>query len=671
MQRASWDYDSNMELAPSTPYRIITGIDGVSAIQPAPATSTTEVGHNDLLETSFALLRDAMDSFGRSSKATRIIQESVPQVGTVVHHVDTGRMDQHLQELEHSAIFQIATRSLWQSVCPAGIDMVVQGGDYIREPTKWFSDYIINTIWADELRMMMWSIMAVGFYAVTYSPSPEHPGILVPHVLHPREYTLWWAVDQHGQRYPRVVPRGLPLSPYNSHSPFARAPNGPAEGDGAPVSKHSGLGPESNNTQRPHNLAMDVVSQDRAPSIPHRIWQIPQTQFEAADVYVESWPTDEGEIRSRARSCIKEIVQLAQLQTDLSLLTNLRANMPVITQTLQPGAFMNRAVLGQPESRISASTFGASGSGLISGGLPVIPMQTQAEDMVGLHMFEYSARAASAAQVSQTLSSEVAQQASALATVPPLRTFDSTRNMIVTGTAPHAYRAGQFINLPPGVSIVPLPIADVPKTVIEERNCYISLICIALEVSPELILGTSSAHLSTSAITQMSTRASVLEWRKLLERRATMLYWRLFGEATLQPVFEMAVRSGVVVTPELAERTVMDFTVTFTFRSEMMTAAIAYEMYNSGVTTRQELVSQLMRIYGLPIGSFQSPSADPTRGPQDSTTANATKAIATADATERKQVGGVAVDQSSPFPRVRQLVGADAEDPVVPIGFAQ
>lgn len=609
----------------------------------------------DIAKTSFALMRDAMDSLGRSSKASELIHNSIPQLGAISHRVDIARLDQHLKELEHSPLFGIGTRGLWQSVCPSGIDMLVRTDSFIRRPTPWFDTYVINTIWANELRMAMWSIMAVGYYAVTYSPSPDHPDMLMPHVLSPHEYTLWWTVDQHGNKYPRVTPRGLPLSPYNNPdyvNPYT------ATDDTPPL--------PSMEAQRQPHYNLDLVSARNNPhcaKIATGMWRMPTSQFEAVDVYVDSWPSDDGELRSRSRSCIAAIVRLDQLQTDMLMLANLRANVPIVTQS-QTSEFSNRFSWGtNGDGRISASTFtnsGSLGGGVPGGqgGLPILPTRDRAEDVLGLQMYEHSARAAAAAQVSQTITAEVAQRASALSVVPQLRTFDPKQNIIVTGDAPHAWRNGAFINLPPGVAIVPMPVPDIPKALVDEREWLIATICTALEIPPEMVLGTSAAHIATSALSQASIRASVEHWRNLLARRAEMMYWRLFGEATLQPVFEMAARSGVIVTRELAHSTVMDLSVSFSFRTEILTPAIALELYNAGILTREEMISKFMSVYGLLPSAFQNP----------------TDQVNTPISTERKQPPTDTITEPTPstaFPHKRKLIGADTEDPNIPIAFAQ
>jgi hypothetical protein len=207
-----------------------------------------------------------------------------------------------------------------------------------------------------------------------------------------------------------------------------------------------------------------------------------------------------------------------------------------------------------------------------------------------------------------------------------------------------------------------VPIPDIPKAIIDERDSLIAIIARGCETSAELFLGTSSARVATSALEQTTMRASVCHWRQLLSRAATKMYWRLFGEATLKPVFDAAIRNDVAITPEMAQQTVMDTSVVFTFRSEILTPEITVMLWRQGILTFHEVQSQLMSAYGLPESAFQQPQLS-MMAPQPGGGGGSDGASGSGSMNNPQF--------DDPFPQSRRYPGAVPSDPNIPIGFSK
>jgi hypothetical protein len=540
-------------------------------------------------KTSYGLFRNAMDSLGRASKVHKMVAQSRPVLLNQVFQVNRAALDEHMDELDHNPLFDIAVRKMWTSVCPDCIDtLLVEGADE-RRPTKWFSDFVVNTVWADELRKAMRSLIAVGYYAVTYSPDVDQGGALSPVVLDPREYILMWTIDQSGRRYPWIAPRNLPISPMCRRFP------------GASVTTHPRYG-------------FDLVScADAPPCGPSGWWPSGDARFEAADVYVETWPSDRGEIRSRARSCMTELVALEQMNLDLVMQSHQRSNVPLVTQ-FDSIDFSNRVTYGMGEGRVPAAAYGDPRAGLAAAAAmgPAAMYQQRiqdpverAEDAIGMQVWEHAARTSAATKVSQQTSTEVVREASAAAQVTPLRVFDPRRGRIVRGKALQPWERSH-LPLPPGCRLAPMQIPDVPKITIEHMDALTATIFAALGCPPELVLGMgrSNARVATSMLTQESLKAAVRSWRTTLARRAELMFWRIFGDSVVQHLAMIADEEGIVVTPERADATAMDMSVTFTFRADRMDAKTALDLYAHEILERKELVSVLMQTYGLPETAF-------------------------------------------------------------------
>jgi len=553
------------------------------------------------------LITNVLETMGRSSRPGRVAPLSHVVLLEKARRIDLGKLDEHLKELDQTPLFGIAKRKLWNSVCPATMDVLLKRGPLLQRPTSYFSEHIINKRWLPQLREAMWSIMAVGYFAVTYSKSPDCGDILLPTVLQPQDYILWWTVDQHGTKHPQISPRGLPVSPLNNVGAFDQKP---AAGQ-LPVSSESFTASAPTDRKR---YGIDIASSVRLGPLADSVgyWQIPNAQFEAADVFVESWPSDSGEIRSRSRECLREITYLNQIILDMTLLNNARSNVPMVTQFVNPDGFAARIGYGTGDGRIPAATFASaapySGRPTASGPIGVPPPITpeRAEEALGVQLFEYGARSGAANSLNRKLAKAAVDEASSSSRFPPLRIFDPDKGSIVKGVAPHSWR-NAHIQLPPGCTLGAWQPPDISKVLVDQRDYLTSIISNSLECPPELILGSSSRNATaTTTLEQERIRSSIRYWRTLICNYAETLYWRIFGDVTVLPVFALAARSGIVITPERAHATILDISVQFSFRAEQMASSMAVELYERGLINRGYVQQVFMSTYGLPESAFQN-----------------------------------------------------------------
>lgn len=534
----------------------------------SPVAETTQASSE---RTSQLLLRDVMDSLGRGSKG-RILTSGMIAMSGHAFKVDEAILDSHLREINDCALVGIACRKLWQSICPMGLSVILTYCNRTIPTSAWFKNHIINDVWAKVLERMMWSIISVGYAAWTYSASPDHPDTILPTILDPQQYNLKWTVDQHGNKYPFVVPRNLPKSP------MADGKRSGGSGESLKFDYSGG----TQNFWTENGMARDM--------------------FEAADVYVDTWPSDTGEINSRTRKCIFEIVRFSALQNDLMVSLNTRANAPMVT-TSQP-ADVTASI---PQDQRIRSTVPTA---MLSHVPPAIANRSLADAMstrTRIDIADFSARYNAATSVIQTATGTTIEQAIDRASDAPFRKFNRGSRLVEEGDPVLPWRNAQ-LKLPPGVSVGSLQLPEIPRVVINDRDMLISVICSALECPTELVLGTVHARTTTSIVMQEALATSISAWRSNLTRRAEFMYWRIYGEKIVTPIANELHSLNIPLTRKSACEIVSGLNATFTFQSRNLSSKDARELYRDGIISRVCMHKAVMREYGLQESDMMSAS---------------------------------------------------------------
>jgi hypothetical protein len=556
-------------------------------------------------QTSLMLTRNVMDSLSRGDKTDRLLHESRRVLSQRVRSVRVDIVDQMIHILDHFPLFNIAVRKLWQSICPNGMDMYTEWGPLMSKPTQWFQDFVVNRVWVEELQNAYYSLIVVGYYAVTYSPSPENPEMLTPHVLDPQQYRVWWTIDQNGRRYWRITPRNLPVSLLNKEfitkSEFESAYHQKEDG-GTEGIKGEGNTNSNARVRKGIDLATGVKNAPYAQSASY--WQVAgNNQFEAVDFYVDprGVPTDDGRIRSRAMNCLESIIQISNMHNSTLRLLDQLSNMPLVTQCVTPN-FVTDVVRGMTGTGpVSASTVPRGGP------TPSAPQDVMsipmAEDSLALPLFRYSAASAASAYISREIRESTIDRAAARAAVMPIKMFDELSDVVYWGTHRHPWM-DSHIALPPGTQMAAFRVPDVQKSLADLRQWLTASICNALEVPPELVLGSHIIRVSTSAITQEALGASVLHWRKDLCTQAEMMYWRIYGAVTLVPYVRIFEDVNIEITEEFIRDFVMDMAVRFSFRNQPISATDSVKLYKDGVITRSAMMKRLSEVYGFEFRDF-------------------------------------------------------------------
>jgi hypothetical protein len=559
--------------------------------------------------TSLLMMRNVMDSMSRGDKTDRLLHESKRVLSQRIRSVRVELVDQIIHILDHFPLFNIAVRKLWQSICPNGMDMYIEWGPFMSKPTQWFQDFVVNRVWVEELQNAYYSLIVVGYFAVTYSPSPENPEMLTPHVLDPQQYRVWWTIDQNGRRYWRITPRNLPVSLLNkdfiTRTDFDAAYHRKEDENG----KRSSSTNSTAHVRRGIDLATGIKNAQYAQSASY--WQVAgNNQFEAIDFYVDprGVPTDDGRIRSRAMNCLESIIQISNMHNSTLRLLDQLANMPLVTQCVTPN-FVTDVVRGMTGTGpVSASTvprtYGGGGGGPAPSAQQDVLTIPMAEDSLALPLFRYSAAASASAYVSREIRESSIDRAAARAAVMPIKMFDELSDTVYYGTHTHPWMTNH-IALPPGVQATSLQVPDVQKALADLRQWLTASICNALEVPPELVLGSHIIRVSTSAITQEALAASVMHWRNDLCTHAEIMYWRIYGAVTMVPYVRIFEEANIEITEEFIKDLVMDMAVKFSFRNAPISATDAVALFKDHIITRTAMMKILSERYGMEFKDFE------------------------------------------------------------------
>jgi hypothetical protein len=560
---------------------------------------------------SFSLMASALRSVGRESMRGIALRKSQAVLLDKVWKVNMDHVETHMKILDNSAIYGIAKRKTWDSICPDSLDALLRRGPDLYRPTQWFSEHVINKDWIPMLRDFKWSIMAVGYAAVSYSVSPDTQDILVPIVLDPREYEFLWTVDQHGRRYPQIRPLGLPISPLNRNATGV---------SGTEAEKSDASGRSLSSMITTTTIAASTTTPGAgSEGIRNSYFAMAGPRFEYAEVFVDSWPTTDGEFHSSSRECLHELLMIDQINVDILLQNNARANVPLVVQHLNPDSFVSRLGFGTGDGRVPAMSVPPTAPYAAAALRPTMApigghdmiTRDSAEAALGIQLFDYGARTSAVENVTRTNAKGAVDNAIATMKLPPLTLFDRQSGEVLRGMGPHAW-VNAHIYLPTGCSLGTLQLPDIQKTIIIHRDSLMSVVCNSLGLPPELLIGSggNSARVSTSVMEQERMRAAVRYWRSRMQNYAEELYWRVFGEVTLAPLFMLAAYSGRVITSDVAEDTVKDTTIKFRFRGEQLLPAEAVEYYERGIIVRGQMEQIFMNTYGLPAEAFQN-------GPQE------------------------------------------------------
>jgi hypothetical protein len=495
--------------------------------------------------------------------------------GVAINNLDGGMVRHTMQILREDILWNTCMRNLWNSVCPDDIDMIVSIGTRRRKPLQWFSCRYINGLWKDALHKMMLSLQAVGYCCVVYAPDPANREIVVPTVLEPEDYTLWWATDRYGTvTYYADLTLNIPG----------------ARGEGAP------------GTSRTEISGGTLVRSN----VPGESEHIPSDVF----VMAGHEPNKDG-LCSIGAVALEKIYQLNQLNDNIVRKIESSSVVSLVTQAgggwrdseaIATSAYKN-AISSRPLA-YPAGPYGMVHDAVDEAGIefPIKPpaqsQRSTAENTLGLQLFGIGAVRGAQQAADEQLNQQARDTARRRAVLHTYVKYDRHLRQSHLVNVPMLFDNAPY-DLPSGRALADVHLPTVEKSEIEHRNHLTAMIMLDFETAPETVLGTSSARVSTATAIQEMIRASVLHWRSTLENYATEMWWRAFGDVTLATVVEAAWRSGMVVEPRSVRDTLYDTAVEFTIRDSRITLTQAVALNQDLYVTRGTVGDILMRSLGL------------------------------------------------------------------------
>lgn len=487
---------------------------------------------------------------------------------------------------DRNSAFMFVRDKLWSSICPDGIDVTIDvpgSSEGSNRPNRWFCENILNGVWLHEVKRAFTFALATGVVVFTYGPRPDvDGGEVCPRAPDPRDFKLEWRVDQHGTRYYLPVPiaRTLPAQPENSN------------------------------------------------------------RFEFFDVFVLNEPNPNGEVCSKVRGCLQELVFMQQTLENYKQLDCSRTYLPMVVEN-NPTAIPEDIALRFPTSAYrqpyTTSDGGDGGIGITSmnpgaatvrnislAGLPggisggggggINPrgryaISVEEQQRFGNEMNMYAEAANQSSNVIRDITTRTHAESMARSVIAQVNTVTDTGEIRKQNQTP-AWR--NLMPLPPGTSVKNIRLHDPPKQFSEVYRQMLSLVCSALGVPPELLLGAigGQARVSTSTLSQEELRSSVMEWRSILTRLLAKMYWRIYGPAHMQQIADNAWREGISLTEETGKESLQGIRAVFRFRNQRVTYDKAREMYADGLLTRDALVKIAMEEKGLDITDFALPQEE-------------------------------------------------------------
>lgn len=477
------------------------------------------------------------------------------------YYANQEQVDQTWTVLCNSLAFEACVHGLWSMVCPNPLDVLMHEGDVPSRPTDWFMDEVVNYAWVGALRDIMRSLIAVGYAVVTYSPAPEYKGMLMPHVLRPTEYTLWWARDQHCATYYCATSRTGAAPGLRSHD---RRQGG---GGGGPATATRYGNPtafewidksgRSHLETRPYESATSgaggsgSLAEDTLAHAAGRDYLTPAewlasrvrtATFDHYDVYVETRPTDEGKIMSSGSRTLPSILALDQIHSNILQIINRHANQLVVIQT--PTVDL-KDLLGKEGS--TSETGVPQQAAIVPGRTAALAAEAAAQRLRGTAVIRsqdvqaHTAKMmlANEAHRSTMVQSQVRESlrtASDTAVFAPVHLIDPNTGIAVA-TRPWQSWEQSCLVLPPGCTASTLQLPDMPRDIEKQIHSLISLICADIGCPADVLLGAILAsRVATAVSTHDVMQAHVKAWRRTLSRCAMSIYWAALGQFTISRI---------------------------------------------------------------------------------------------------------------------------------------
>jgi hypothetical protein len=486
------------------------------------------------------------------------------------------------QTVEHDTIFNFAKNKLWSSICPLGIDLSFgMGNGVTARPHPFFKDVILNGVWLLEMRSMFFSLLTVGYAVVVYGADTDQKNEKTPRVLDPLDYILEWTVDENEKRH--YTPRPIP-----GHS---------------------------------------CLCNDKG-------------EFKHWSFFYVAEPHWNGDLRSRARACQKDMVFLSQTTDNYVLIDHAKTNPPMVVETTLEKQLSSLSTLGhksyadttmlppfitgaQTTQQQLASSGGGGGDGMgmakfgdpLRGDCSQTRSVSSAERTLGLTLFEHASLMGMKTRLAKDGVLSAHADASQRANITWLRVVDP-RTGCVMRVSPETMWQRSLLPLPPGSSVADMHMPEPPAGYVDVTQLKISVVCGVLGVPHDLLLGASGggSRVSTSSITQEDLRANVENWRSTLERFMRAMYWDIYGDYHLEMVSKEDANGNEWSQEETLEK-YRSIEVSFKFRDNNDRYQDLKQLYADGIVSGRRLAKAAIDEYGLdPEDVLIPPNRVPDQG---------------------------------------------------------
>jgi len=504
---------------------------GGEVIEDPKMLKMSELVHRDSMQTLAGAYSKPWAPSSTKSRAMEVV------VSPVIFRVNQYAAIELEQHLNHNMIFNGIEDKLWESICPAGMDVTFIDGEETRKPLEWFAEKVINKYWVPEAKELMRSMHLYGFAVVTYGPIPALGGEIAPHVLRPSEYVLEFRIDQNGNRYYTPRPSGALL----------------------PMSGEDSAG---------HPL------------------------FKAAEVFFSSEPDEWGNIRSKAAQVLEQLLHADQIMTTHRLILHERSNAPLVIQSRDTAEKRGQGASGDPR----VQTHGVRSTMQYED----VPRQTLTRS-VQMRAFANNYDHASSSKLQQEMVNESVGAAAVAARLTRMNAVNPVSGLIVPVTPEQTWVRSMIplpINAELAnyqTPELPKDAIDMVRVLISE--CCV-MFGVPPEWMLGALGG--GARIAAAQISQENLASCVRTTREKLCRVWDDVYWRIYGIQHIRHKAEqVAEQEERVLGLDEAADAIRNMSVQFSFRSHGLSYERAKMMFDDGVLTGSELVRTAVKEYGL------------------------------------------------------------------------
>jgi len=309
------------------------------------------------------------------------------------------------------------------------------------------------------------------------------------------------------------------------------------------------------------------------------------------DIFFLHEPTEKQQVQSVARACLGLLLDIEGIFRAFKVAVNNSASTPFILEHVPeryPGENREPRDCGMPATSTTTAEDDLAISGLTFGAIKELK-DHKLRELDALSTTQATMRAA------VTMVKHVEDESGIIARLPHVRPWEN---------AP--------VTLPEGARLASLPTAELPRDTVDLLNTKIGIICSALGIPQEFLLGQSRNRISTSTFAEEQLQSTVHSGRKFLEDAMVTMYWRIYWNEHARHAIQFAGTVDHEMSSDEIADMIDNIDVNFTFKSRRITYEEARVLFSDGVINGDTLKRIAMEQHCL--RSTDMESGQPTVG---------------------------------------------------------